>query len=109
MNKHRCLVCGVLAGIAILHFTASAETTTPNSTTAPAASSAPHKTNGQSSRNIEEECEAEWRADKKGMMKSGLTEDRYVEQCSVKDDVPTIPSENAAPSVAPNRPPARER
>jgi hypothetical protein len=38
-----------------------------------------------------------------------LTEDRYVEQCSVKDDVPTIPSENGAPSVAPNRPPARER
>ena len=104
MNKHRCLVCGVLAGIAILHFTASAETTTPNSTTAPAASSAPHKTSGQSSRNIEEECEAEWRADKEGMMKLGMTEDRYVEQCSVKDDVPAAPSEtkrNAAPSSAP--------
>jgi hypothetical protein len=107
MKKHRCLVCGVLAGITILHFTASAETAKPNSTTAPAASSAPH--NGQSSRNIEEECEAEWRADKDSMMRRGLTEDRYVEQCSVKDDVPTIPSENAAPSVAPNRPPARER
>jgi hypothetical protein len=107
MKNHRCLVCGVLAGITILHFTASAETAKPNSTTTPAASSAPH--NRQSSRNIEEECEAEWRADKEGMMKHGLTEDRYVEQCSVKDDVPTIPSENGAPSVAPNRPPARER
>ena len=104
MKMHRCLVCGVLAGIAILHFTASAETAKPLSTTAPAASSAP-----QSSRNIEEECEAEWSADKEGMMKHGLTEDRYVEQCSVRDDVPTIPSENGAPSVAPNRPPAGER
>jgi hypothetical protein len=109
MKKHRCLVCGLLVGITIPHFTASAEIAKPNSTTAPAASSVPHKTNGQSPRNIEEECEAEWRADKEGMMKRGLTEDRYVEQCSVKDDVPTIPSENGAPSVAPNRPPARER
>jgi hypothetical protein len=102
MKKHRCLVCGVLAGITILHFTAYAETAKPNSTTAPAASSAPHKTNGQRSRNIEE-CEAEWRANKERMMKRGMTEDRYVEQCSVKDDVPTIPSENAAPPVAPNK------
>lgn len=105
MKKLRCLVYGVLAGITILHFTASAETAQSNSTTAPAASAAPHN----SPRNIEEECEAEWSADKEAMMKHGLTEDRYVEQCRVKDDVPTIPSENGAPSVAPNRPPARER
>jgi hypothetical protein len=108
MTKHRCFVCGVLAGITILHFGASAEIAKPNTTTVPAASSAPHKTTGQR-RNIEEECELEWRADKEAKMKRGLTEDRYVEQCSVKDDVPTIPSENGAPSVAPHRPPARER
>src|SRR4029077_15338639 len=83
MKKRRCLVCGLLVGITILHFTAFAEIAKPNSTTAPTASSAPHKTNGQSPRNIEEECEAEWR--KEGMMKRGLTEDRYVEQCSLKD------------------------
>jgi hypothetical protein len=38
------------------------------------------------------------------MMKHGMTEDSYVEQCSVKDDVPAIPSErkkNAAPSAEP--------
>jgi hypothetical protein len=51
-----------------------------------------------------EDCEAEWRADREAMMKRDLTEDRYVEQCSVKDDVPTIPSEtktDAASSPAP--------
>jgi hypothetical protein len=41
------------------------------------------------------------------MMNRDMTEDRYVEQCSVKDDVPAIPSENAAKSVAPNRSPDR--
>jgi hypothetical protein len=108
MKKHLCLVCGALAGITILHFTAFAETAKSNSiTAATAASSAPHKANGQSSRNIEEECEDEWRADKEAMMKRDMTEDRYVEQCSVKEDVPAIPSENAAPSAAPNRSPDR--
>jgi hypothetical protein len=49
--------------------------------------------------NIEQECEDEWRADKEAMMKRDMTEDRYVEQCSVKDDVPAIP----VPSPAPDR------
>jgi hypothetical protein len=104
MKKHRCLVCGVLAGITILHFTASAETAKPNSTTAPAAISAPHKTNGQGSKKTEKDCEDEWRADRERMMKYGMTEESYVEQCSVADDVPAIPSEpktKAAPSAAP--------
>jgi len=38
------------------------------------------------------------------MMKRGMTEESYVEQCSIEDDVPAIPSEtktNAAPSAAP--------
>jgi hypothetical protein len=98
MKSHFCLVCGALAGLTIQHFTAFAETTKPNST---AATSAPI-TNGLSSRNIVKECEDEWRADKEAMMKRGMAEDSYVEQCSVKDDVPAIPSEtNAAPSSAP--------
>jgi len=108
MKKHLCLVCGALAGITILHVTAFAETLQSNSTAAaPAATSAPHKADEQSLRNIEGECEDEWRADKEAMMKRDLTEDRYVEQCSVKDDVPTISSDNAAPSAAPNRSPDR--
>ena len=37
------------------------------------------------------------------MMKRDMTEDRYVEQCSVKDDVPTI----AVPSPTPNGSPGR--
>ena len=45
----------------------------------------------------------EWRADQEAMMKHDMTEDSYVEQCSVEDDVPAIPSEtktNAAPLTA---------
>ena len=104
MKKHLCLVCSALTGITILHYTALAENTKPNSTTGPAASSAPLKTIGQSSRDIAKQCEDEWRADKEAMMKLNMTEDSYVEQCSVKDDVPAIPSEtrtNAGPSPAP--------
>jgi hypothetical protein len=105
MKKHLCSVCCALAGITILHFTAFAETAKPKTTgAAPAAISPPLKTNGQSSKKIEKDCEDEWRADREAMMKQGMTEDSYVEQCSVKDDVPAIPSEtktNAAPSAAP--------
>lgn len=105
MKKHLCLVCGALTGITILQGSTLAETGTPNSTAAaPASSSAPLKTNGQSSKTVVEDCEAEWRADQEAMMKRDMTEDSYVEQCSVKDDVPFIPSgpkTNAAPSAAP--------
>src|SRR6266480_6414056 len=105
MKKHLCLVCPALAGMTILHFTAFAETTKPNSTAAaPAAISAPVKTNGQSSKKTAKDCDDEWRADQEAMMKHGMTEDSYVEQCIVADDVPAIPSEkntNVAPSAAP--------
>ena len=105
MKQHLCLVGGALAGITILHFTALAETAKPNSTGAsPAPISTPLKTNGQSSKNNAKDCEDEWIANQETMMKHGMSEDSYVEQCTVKDDVPAIPSEtktNAAPSAAP--------
>jgi hypothetical protein len=104
MKKHLCLVCRALAGITILHCPAFAETAKPNSTTAPAAISAPLKTNGQSSKKTAKDCDDEWRADQKAMMEHGMTEDSYVKQCSLEDDVPGIPSEtktNTAPSPAP--------
>jgi hypothetical protein len=104
MKRHLCLLCGALAGTTILHFTAFAETAKPDSTAAPAAISTPLKTNGQSSKKTQKDCEDEWRADQEAMMKHGMTEDSYVEQCSVEDDVPAIPLEsktNAAPSAAP--------
>ena len=102
MKKHLCWVFGALTGITILQSSALAETGTPNSTAA-ASSSAPLKTNGQSSKTIVEDCEAKWRADREAMMKRDMTEDSYVEQCSVRDDVPAIPEPktNAAPSAAP--------
>jgi hypothetical protein len=104
VKKHLCLVCGALTGITILQSSALAETGTPSTTAgAPASSSAALKTNGQSSKRIVEDCEAEWRANKEAMMKRDMTEDSYVEQCSVRDDVPAIPEPktNAAPSAAP--------
>ena len=83
MKKHLCLICGALTWITILQSSALAETGTPNSTApAPASSSAPLKTNGQSSKTVVEDCEAEWRADQEAMMKRDMTEDSYVEQCS---------------------------
>jgi hypothetical protein len=105
MRQHLCLVCGALAGITILHVGASAKTAKPNATaTTPAAISSPLKTNGQSSQKTAKDCDDEWRADQEEMMKHDMTEDSYVQQCSVADDVPAIPSEmktNAAPSAAP--------
>ncbi|WP_143198056.1 hypothetical protein [Bradyrhizobium sp. AS23.2] len=104
MNTHLFLVCGALAGITILHVTGRAVSAASNSTTAaPAANSAPHKTNGQSATTIEERCEDEWRANREAMMKRDMTQDHYVEQCSVKDDVPNI----AVPSPTPNGSPDR--
>jgi hypothetical protein len=100
MKKHLCLVCGALAWITILHFSPFAETAKPDATAAP---SAPLKTNGQSSKTAKD-CDDEWRADQEAMMKRGMTEESYVEQCGVEDDVPAIPSEtktNAAPPAAP--------
>ena len=105
MKKYLCSVCCAIAGIIILHFTALAETTKPNSTAAaPAAISAPLQTNGQSSKKTAKDCDDEWRADQEAMMKRGMTEESYVEQCSVEDDVPAVSSEtktNAAPLSAP--------
>jgi hypothetical protein len=109
VKKHLCLFCGALIGMTIPHCTAVAETARetgkPNSTAAaPASTSTPLKANGRSSKTVVEDCEDEWRADQEAMMKRGMTEDSYVEQCSVRDDVPAIPLEpkpNAAPSAAP--------
>jgi hypothetical protein len=89
----------------MLHCGALAETVKQNSTAAaPAPSSAPIKTNRQRSKTVVEECEDEWRANQEAMMKGNMTEESYVAQCSVKDDVPAIPSKpdtNSAPSAAP--------
>jgi hypothetical protein len=103
MKKHLCLLCGALAGITILHFSAFADTAKPTATP-PAAISAPLETNGQSSKKTAKDCDDEWRAQQDEMMKYDMTEESYVEQCSVADDVPVIPSEtktNPAPSAAP--------
>jgi len=113
MKSRPCLVCSALAGITILPHTAFAENGKPNTTTGgSAATSAPHKTIGQSSRDITEQCEDEWRANKEAMMRRNMTEDSYVEQCSVKDDVPAIPSETktkAVPSPSPELIPVAPR
>jgi hypothetical protein len=105
MKKHLCLVCGALAGITILHFSAFADTAKPDAAAAPPVGiSAPLKTNGQSSKKTAEDCDDEWRANREAMVRYGMTEESYVEQCVASDDVPAIPSErktNAAPSAPP--------
>lgn len=105
MKKQLCLACGALAGITILHFSAFAEAAKPNATATPSdAIPAPLNTNGQSSKKTAKNCQDEWRADQEAMMKRGMTEESYVEQCIVADDVPAIPSEtktNTHPSAAP--------
>jgi hypothetical protein len=98
MKKQLCLVCVGLAAVAIMHCSSFAEPAQQNSAAAPTASSA---LNEQSAKQITKDCEAEWKANQDAMMKGGMTEDSYVQQCSVKDDVPAIPEPNAAPSSAP--------
>jgi hypothetical protein len=99
MKKQLWFVCVGLPALAIVHCTSFAE---PAQAPAPTANSA-LKTNEQSSKQIANDCEAEWRANQEAMMKRDMTEDSYVQQCSVKDDVPAIPEPKAkaAPSSAP--------
>jgi hypothetical protein len=102
MKQHPCLVCGVAVGIALLHLTAVAQADEPNSIGS-AGRALPPGTVGQNSKEqLLKDCRREWRADREAMMKRDMTEETYVEQCSVRDDVPAIPSEpRTAPAAAP--------
>ena len=95
MKKQLWLVSLGLPALAIVHCTSFAE---PAQTPASTANSA---LNQKSQMTMD--CEAEWKANQDAMMKGGMTEDSYVQQCSVKDDVPAIPEPKtkAAPSSAP--------
>jgi hypothetical protein len=102
MKKPLSFVCLGLPALAIVHCASFAEPAQQNSAAAPTGISA-LKTKERSSEKIVRDCEAEWRANREKMVKGGMTEDSYVQQCSVKDDVPAIPEpkKNAAPSSAP--------
>ena len=95
MKKQLWLVSLGLPALAIVHCTSFAE---PAQTPASTANSA---LNQKSQMTMD--CEAEWKANQDAMMKGGMTEDSYVQQCSVKDDVPAIPEPQtkAAPSSPP--------
>ena len=97
MNKQFWLVSLGLPALAIVHCSSFAEPAQVPTSTANSA------LNQQSAKQITNDCEAEWRANQETMMKDGMTEDSYVQQCSVKDDVPHIPEPKAkaAPSSAP--------
>jgi hypothetical protein len=97
MKKQLWLVSIGLPALAIMHCTSFAEPAQA------AASTANSALNQQNSKQIVKDCEAEWKANQDAMMKGGMTEDSYVRQCSVKDDVPAIPEPKtkAAPSSAP--------
>ena len=97
MKKQLWFACVGLPALAIVHCTSFAE---PAQAPASTANSA---LNEQSAKKIVKDCEAEWSANQEAMMKGGMTEDSYVQQCSVKDDVPAIPEPQtkAAPSSPP--------
>jgi hypothetical protein len=100
MKKQLWWVCVGLPALAIMHCTSFAGPAQQNLIGAPPANSALSE---QSAEKIVKDCEAEWRANQEAMTKGGMTEESYVQQCSVKDDVPAIPEPNtrAAPSPAP--------
>lgn len=92
MKKLLCLVCAGLPTLVVMHCTSFAQSAQQNSAAASGAVSPVTKMNGQSSaKKIEQVCEEEWRANRDFMMRGGMTEDRYVQQCVVRDDVPAIP------------------
>jgi hypothetical protein len=95
MKRNLSLVSGALGGLAFLHFGAFAETDKPNATATPSAAISAKKT--------EKDCDDEWRANQEAMIRYNMTEESYVEQCRVADDVPPIPESkmNAAPSAEP--------
>jgi hypothetical protein len=95
MKRHLSLVCGALGGIAFLHFGAFAQTDKPNATATSRAAISAKKT--------EKDCDDEWRANQEAMIRYNMTEESYVEQCSVADDVPPVPEKKmkAAPSPQP--------
>jgi hypothetical protein len=100
--KHPCWVRGVLVGMAILHFTTVAQADEPNSIGTAGGSALPGPAGQSAKEKILKDCRREWRSGREAMMKRDMTEDTYVEQCSVRDDVPAIPTEpKAAPSAAP--------
>jgi hypothetical protein len=100
MKKQLWLVCIGLPALAIMQCTSFAEPARQNSIAAPPPNSA---LNEQGAKKIAKDCEDEWRANQEAMMKGGMTEDSYVQQCSVKDDVPAIPEPKA--KAAPSSPP----
>jgi hypothetical protein len=95
MKRHLSLVCGALGGIAFLHLGAFADIGKPNATATSRATISAKKT--------EKDCDDQWRANQEAMIRYNMTEESYVEQCSVADDVPPIPESkmNAAPSAQP--------
>src|SRR5689334_22662781 len=95
-------VRGALVGMAILRFTTVAQGDEPNSIGTAGRSALPGTVGQSPKEKILKDCRREWRAGRDAMTKRDMTEDSYVEQCSVRDDVPAIPTEpKVAPSPAP--------
>jgi hypothetical protein len=96
----------------MMNCTLFAEPAQQNPTAFAVGISATLRTSEQLSQKIEQDCEDEWRANREAIMKGGMTEDSYVKQCSVKDDVPPLAPKkpkktNGELSSAPNRSPDR--
>jgi len=93
------LACVGLSAIATVPCTSSPEAAQQD----PVVNSAAGTTQKQGSKDIEKDCEDEWKANRDAMMKGDMTEESYVRQCIVRDDVPAIPGPktDTTPSSAP--------
>jgi hypothetical protein len=85
MKKQLWFVCIGLPALAIVPCSSFAEPAQVPTSTANSA------LNQKSAKQITNDCEAEWKANQDAMIKGGMTEDLYVQQCSLKADVPDIP------------------
>jgi len=96
MKKPLCFVIG-LPALAIVHCTSFAEPAQQQSSAAAPTGISALKKKEQSWEKIVKDCKDEWRANREAIMTGGMTEDSYVQQCSVKDDVPAIPQPKKTP------------
>jgi hypothetical protein len=68
--------------------------------TAPTTTTTPAQTSDSPSQKTEQDCVAEWEADRQGIMARGVTEDSYVEQCLAANSAPVVPEPKATATPA---------
>jgi hypothetical protein len=60
----------------------------------------PAQTSDSPSQKTEQDCVAEWKADRQRILARGVTEDSYVEQCLAANSAPVVPEPKATATPA---------